>query len=175
MREIKTPPLLGAELDPSSNENFDNLQLMYCYTSGNYDNITSNSVNSVNSVNSDSEGPVWVLRQDVKLPRRQRSSEDRRGVVFDEQPKWMDSVSDELDGPSNNLSAHSLPLPQNLHPEPASSPSYDRVSCLMISDLGNKSSSAPVLKKSNHSSEQLSSLASKVSAISVEWFEGCRE
>lgn len=151
---------------------------MHCYTSsGNDNNITSNSVNSVNSANSansansDSEGPVWVLRQDVKLARRQRSSEDRRGVVFDEQPKWMDSVSDELDGPSNNLSAHSLPLPQNLHPEPASSPSYDRVSCLMISDLGNKSSSAPVLKKSDHSSEQLSNFVSKVSYHFLKWFK----
>lgn len=130
----------GADLNAMKH----NFELMQCYGS-------SRCVNS--------ERPVWVLRHDVKFQQRQRLHSNCEGSQFDQQEEWMENINNRLDEPLKNLSASSLPQSLN---EPDTSLSYDYVSHILIPDLVNKSSSAPVLKKLNNSSEHLYRHVTKV-------------
>lgn len=105
-------------------------------------------------IDSNGSAPVWILRSDV---RRHRSAEDRRGVVFDSL-NGIDDFSDQLDQPLNSTSSSSLPLTHASNIRKShSNINHHSTSNMFITDLGNKSSSAPVLKKVNESQELLSS------------------
>lgn len=98
---------------------------------------------------------VWVLRSDLRKPH---PSEDRKGRVFDGYNRF-DDIHTQL-SESLSTSSSSLPLTQygNTNIRKSHSNINHRSTCNMfITDLGNKSSSAPVLKKVNESQELLSS------------------
>lgn len=99
--------------------------------------------------NSDSEVPVWVPRSEA------------RGVFFDA----VNGFGGMLDEPPPmSTSARSLPIADGVVVPIPTLRAYDRSrsDVLLARELGNKSSSAPVLKKIHQSADRLSSHGSKV-------------
>lgn len=95
---------------------------------------------------------VWVLRSDLKKPR---SMEDRKGRVFKDLNRF--NLTNQFNEPLSTSSS-SLPLTHVNNMRKSHSNITHRSTCNMfITELGNKSSSAPILKKVNESQDLLSS------------------
>lgn len=125
-------------------------------TSCSTESSSSSSLETVarQDVTPSSDSDVWVPMRVL--------NESRHGVYFDE----VNGFGGVLDEQPTSTSARSLPLAGG-GPVPVTLRPRDRShsDVLLARELGNKSSSAPVLKKAHESTDRLSSHGSKVIKI----------